>query len=185
MTENNPVVDLVARAPNSRQTVEQRIERRLTVLREWLREGIPSGKRIPTTLNDARSWNDPDLGIAPISSPNEFTQTHPFLGERVRDIAGLLTALRRRFDPPKKKHSVQSNRSETATSFDRKAHDRQLQAAVSQWHAERDRALASATRADAADARSIALLQENAGKDDLIADLRRQLIRREGLRAVE
>lgn len=45
--------------------------------------------------------------------------------------------------------------------------------------------MAAKTRADAAEARSIALLEENAAKDRLIADLRGQIARRDGLRSVE
>ena len=179
------VTDLIARGSTTKQTVEMRVERRLEVLRDWDRDGPPLGKRIPGSLNEARLWDDPELGILPISSPNEFTQSHAILGERIRHIAGLLTKLGKRHALPKGKRKPRAAQSGSASIFDRKAHDRQLEAAVSQWHAERDRAVAAGTRADAAEARSIALLEENAAKDRLIADLRGQIARREGLRSVE
>ncbi|WP_419830334.1 hypothetical protein [Methylobacterium sp.] len=176
------VIDLVAGAASKRQTIEQRLERRLEVLREWHREGIPAGKTIPKDLKAARTWEDPDLGILSIGSPNEFTSTHHVHGPRVKDIAALLTALKKRFGRPVTKSMAQG--SEIATKFDRRAFDRQVEAMVSQWHTERDLRLQEKRRADAAEARSIMLLEENAQKDDLIADLRRQLTSHKGLRVV-
>jgi len=177
-------IDLVADSVTKRQSVEQRIERRLEVLREWLREGVPAGKPIPKNLKAVRLWEDVELGILPIPSPNEFTTTHRQHGPLVRDVGGLLTALRKRFGRPAGSSKARSSAT-VATTFDRKAFDRQLSAAVSQWHAERDRLLHERKRADAAEARSVLLLDENAGKDELIADLRRQLAARDGLRVAE
>lgn len=177
------VADLVAGGSVMRQSVEKRIERRLEVLREWLRDGIPAGKEIPGNLRAAREWDDPELGIASIASPNEFTTTHHLHGRLVRDVAGLLTALKKRFDRPGNKPGSRSPRS--VDRFDRKAFDRQLETAVSQWHSERDGRLQEKKRADAAEARSVILLEENRQKDDLIADLRRQLAAQKGLRVVE
>ena len=184
MTDPNPLVtDLLAETGSGRRTVEQRIERRLEVLREWLRDGIPVGESIPRSLNAARLWENVELGILPIASPNEFTTTHHLHGGRVRDIGGLLTELRKRFDRPTGRSSTRST--SAAAKFDRKAFDRQLEAAVSQWHAERDRRLHERRRADAAEARSVLLLEENARKDALIADLQHQLAAHQGLRVVE
>ena len=166
-----------------RQTVEQRIERRLEVLREWLRDGVPAGESIPANLKAVRVWDDAKLGILPIASPNEFTTTHHLHGNRVRDIGGLLSELKKRFDRPVSASSACS--SAAAARFDRKAFERQLEAAVSQWHAERDQRLHEKRRADAAEARSVLLLEENARKDALIADLQRQLASRDGLRVIE
>ena len=177
------VTDLVAGTAPGRQTVEQRIERRLEVLREWLRDGVPAGESIPASLKAARVWENTELGILPIASPNEFTTTHHLHGNRVRDIGGLLTELKKRFDRPASASSPKS--SAAAAKFDRKAFERQLEAAVSQWHAERDQRLHEKRRADAAEARSVLLLEENARKDALIADLQRQLASHHGLRVVE
>jgi len=177
------VTDLVAGIAPMRQTVEQRIERRLEVLRKWLRDGVPAGESIPASLKAARVWENAELGILPIASPNEFTTTHHLHGSRVRDIGGLLTELRKRFDRPTVASSPRS--SAAAAKFDRKAFERQLEAAVSQWHVERSQRLHEKRRADAAEARSLLLLEENARKDALIADLQRQLALHHGLRVVE
>lgn len=181
---NQPVVDLIAgtAAPKS-QTIGQRIERRLEILRHWLRDGIPVGKAIPRSLNAARLWEDVGLNIQPIKSPNEFTTTHHEHGQSVRDIAGLLTALRNRYGRPAK--SSVAARPASAAQFDRRAFDRTLEAAVSQWHTERDQRLEERKRADSAESRSAMLLDENAHKDQLIADLRRQLAAQKSLRVVE
>lgn len=180
---NQPVVDFIvgAAAPKS-QTIGQRIERRLEILRHWLRDGIPAGKAIPRSLNAARLWEDAGLDIQPIKSPNEFTTTHHEHGQSVRDIAGLLTALRNRYGRPVK---PLASRPASAAQFDRRAFDRALEAAVSQWHTERDQRLEEKKRADSAESRSVMLLDENVHKDQLIADLRRQLAAQKGLRIVE
>lgn len=176
-------IDLLTVAGTKPQTVKQRIDQRLTVLREWNREGIPMGKEIPTSLTAAREWDDAELGILSIRSPNEFTTNHRVHGTLVGDISKLLTALKKRHGRPAPSSSVSS--SAGLNKFDRQEIDRQLEAAVSQWHSERDQRLHEKARADASDARSVVLLEENAQKDKLIADLRRQLAVRQGLRSVE
>lgn len=170
-------------AKGAHQSIEARIERRLDLLRSWLRDGIPINKHVPKNLKETRVWGDPELGIAPISSPNEFTTTHHRYGSLVREIAGLLAALKRRSTSSTKK--ARPKKSASLEKFDRNAFDRQLESAVSQWHTERNRRLHEEKRADAAEARSILLLEENAKKDSLIADLRRQLVAREELRVVK
>jgi hypothetical protein len=170
-------------AHNAHPSVEQRITRRLDVLREWLRDGIPAGKSLPQSLNAAREWDDPDLGIVRIASPNEFTTTHSTFGSRVRDIASLLTDLRKKFKRPSK--ATASKPVGQVAKFDRRDFDRQIAAVVSQWHTERDQHLLEKKRADAAEARSLILLKELAEKETLISDLRRQLAYRNGLRIVE
>lgn len=181
-TGGSTVIDFVTVVATPRpQTVEKRIERRLEVLREWLSTGVPAGKTIPSSLNKARLWHDNELGIEPIKSPNEFTTTHNDHGRLVRDIAGLLTALQERYKRPQRPKP----RSAEVATFDRSAFDNALAAAVSQWHGERDERLHEKKRADSAQLRSVMLLDENAEKDRLIADLRRQLLSQRGLRAVE
>lgn len=177
------VTDLVADGAGKRQTVEERIEQRLVILRQWLREGVPMGKAVPKSLTAARLWEDLELGILPISSPNEFTTTHQIFGPLVRDLAGLLTDLTKRFGRPAS--SREAKIATASAKYDRRAHERQLEAAVSQWHSERDSWLLEKKRADAAEARSVLLLEENAQKDEIIADLRRQLAAKQGLRVVE
>lgn len=176
-----PIADLVALNARPRlQPVAQRIERRLDVLREWLRDGIPMGKSVPESLNAARLWEDDDLGIQPIKTPNEFTTTHFDHGKDIRDIQGLLTALRVRYGRPKRP----SSRASAVAKFDRKAFDRALEASVSQWQTERHQRLQEKTRADSAEARSYLFLAEIDQKDRLIADLRQQLSAQKGLRIV-
>ena len=177
------IADLVAESELKRQTVQQRIERRLEVLQEWLREGIPADKTVPKSLKAVRVWNDVELGVLPIVSPNEFTTTHKLHGKLVRDVADLLNALKSRFGKAKKQ--LPTPPPTTTAKFDRKAFDRLLEAAVSQWHSERDQRLDEKKRAEAAEMRSIMLLEENKQKDKLIADLRRQLAAHRGLRVVE
>lgn len=173
----------IAGAAEIQLSVRQRIEQRLKVLREWHREGIPAGQSIPSSLTAARLWQDTELGIHPISSPNEFTTTHRLYGSLVTNVSGLLTELKKRYGRPDAKSPRGQN--SPSNKFDRAEFDSLLEAAVSQWHSERDRRLHEEHRADASDARSIDLLEENTHKDALIADLRRQLAARAVLRSVE
>lgn len=182
MSSKKPLAAAVTHTEVRRPSVEQRIERRLEVLRHWLREGLPEGKRIPKDLNAARKWDDLELAIVPIASPNEFTTTHPIFGERIRNIASLLTDLRKKFDRPLK-FSLKAPVS--TAKFDRKATDRQLRAIVSQWHCERDERVKEKKRAASAEARIVLLLEESNQKDELIADLRQQLASKKGVRAVK
>lgn len=164
-------------------TVRQRIETRLEVLQSWLRDGVPDGQRAPTSLKQVRVWKDLKLGISPISSPNEFTKTHHLHGPMVREIADLLTALRKGSGDRQATHPPMQPA--LVEVFDRRAFDRQLVAAVSQWHAERDHKLREQRRAAAAEARCELMLEEMAKKDGLIADLRSQLSRHKRLSAVK
>jgi len=183
MTEPaSTVVDLLAGDSSGQsKTVAKRLERRLVVLQAWLADGIPVGKTLPRSLNAARRWEDDEIGIQPIRSPNEFTTTHAEHGKSVKQIGQLLTALDRRYGRP----NEPAARSSPTLKFDRAAYDRALERAVSQWHSERDQRLVEQRRANDENTRSVGLLDENAEKDRLIAELRRRLNAQTGLRAVE
>lgn len=163
------------------QTVAYRIRQRLKVLEVWLSDEIPSGKTIPRSLNAARKWDDEELGISPIHSPNDFTTTHAEHGSSVKKIGDLLAKLANRYSKPKKTVSKAS----AGKGINHSANERALAEVVSQWHSERDQHLSERRRANAAEKRSTALLEENAEKDRLIADLSRQLSSSAGLRVVE
>ncbi|QFT92518.1 hypothetical protein FIU86_06675 [Roseovarius sp. THAF9] len=178
-----PASDMLSRTATSHRTVEERIEKRLDVLREWARDGLPHDKAVPKSLRAARLWADGDLGIEPINSPNDFTTTHRSYGTRVRDISILLTEIRKKSSRTSCTTTGQAPK--PVSKFDRKDFDRQLEAAVSQWHTEREQRLREAKRADSAEARSVVLLEENAQKDELIADLRRQLAAVKRFRVME
>ena len=184
MNTRRSALAIVATESNGKhQSIAERIDRRRDLLRSWQRDGVPKNKRVPRNLKEARIWQDAELGIVPISSPNEFTTTHPLHGNRVREVAGLLAALQRPITRPKAKE--REKKSVSLEKFDRKAFDRQLEIVVSQWQTERDKRLRQERRADAAEARSQLLLEEIAQKDVLIADLRRQIAARKGLGLVK
>lgn len=175
-------VDLLARDSQSKQSVRQRIQRRLEVLDAWLDNGVPNGKSVPETLTAARLWEDSELEIAAIASPNEFTTTHHLHGDGVRSIQRRLSELRSRLKRPSKDAAPKKEKVE---KFDQAGFQRLLEISVSQWHAERDQRQQETKRADVAEARNELLRQECVQKENLIAELRRQLADRQGLRAVE
>ena len=174
------VADQVARPPS----VEQRIQRRIEVLREWLEAGIPLGKALPTGLTAAREWEDKELGIRRIASPNEFTTTHHLHGRLVASVSGLLTDLRNKYTKPSARRRS-TDGGKQSTKFDRQAFEDSLTNAVSQWHTERDKNASEKKRADSAEALCAIYLEEINQRDAVIAGLRAELAERRGLRAVE
>jgi len=192
MSEN--VHHLITLSSPSIQSVAQRIERRITVLSLWQKDGVPPYQVVPSSLNEARKWHDVDLEILPIGSASDFAMTHPIHGKRIQLIQKLLEELMQYQARPRK---VRGSRNGAATSklvssqevaadrIERSKMEQQLVTAVSQWHAERDQRLAEKRRADSAEGRSIQLLHENAQKDTIISDLRRQLSASSTLKVVK
>lgn len=160
------IVDLVARPGQGTPTVADRINRRKVLLRQWLDDGVPMGRRgnVPSSLRAAREWDDPEIGIFRISSPNDFSQTHPVFGEGVREIARLLTAIAKRYGRPTRPMKS----APTPAKFDKSLFEQQIASITSQWHMERYARLNDQRRADAAEQQSRILREEN-------ADLRRKL----------
>ena len=172
MNDDHSVVPL-ARPPSKPQSVEDRIRRRIEVLEEWMENGVPAGKDIPQGLRAAREWQDDELRIAPIASPNEFTRTHDRHGHLVSAVSTLLDQLNYRYKYPKKNRIKPKERADDRRQM---AHlQKQLESAVSQWHTERDAHLREKKRADAAEAHRSIIETESADKDKTIADLRRQI----------
>lgn len=176
------VADLLACGKARGRSVKDRIERRLDVLRLWLAEGVPEGKLVPSSLTAAREWHDEELGIWPIKSPNDFTKSRSPYRKEVADIAGLITLLRARYT---KASRATSRKNPPTSKFDSHALERELSSIASKWHSERSARLQEKDRADAAQARSVQLLEENARLESLIVDLRRQLTSRQSLKVVE
>jgi hypothetical protein len=67
--------------------LEHPISRRLAILREWEKDGIPEGQSLPTSLNQVRTWNAPELGILPIGSAGDFTKTNSDHGKSIMRIS--------------------------------------------------------------------------------------------------
>lgn len=181
------VADLVA-GQNSearKASVHQRIMVMKSTLNKWLTDGIPPGKTtsLPSSLREARDWEDPELNIQPIGSPNDFTTTNRKWGQDVREIARLLTRLNNLYDQGPRTKKIPSQH--TANKGDDKMVRQDLVAAVSQWHSERDARERERKRADAAETRLSLISAESAQKDSEIADLRSRLAHRDGLRVVE
>ena len=156
------VVDFVVHGVGSPPSVAEQIARRKALLSEWLKNGIPPGKHgsLPRSLRAAREWNDAELGIAAIKSPNDFTKRHPVNGEQVRQIADLLEAIAKRYVRPKNR--VVKAAPATGAKSDRKEADRLLSEIASQWHAEHHERLRQERRAEAAEQRCKLLLRDNA-----------------------
>ena len=181
-TRSTAAADLLAEGASTRQSIAQRIKRRLEVLMEWKVHGVPAGKTVPKSLRSAREWEDPELGILEISSPNEFTTTHLVHGEQVREIQLLANELLKQ---GRDAADTDGEVMEPPAAFDRQRFDRLLEVAVSQWHAERDRHLEQKRRAESAEGRNALLQQEIKQKDALISELRKQIASPLGLRSVK
>ncbi|WP_237152356.1 hypothetical protein [Oryzibacter oryziterrae] len=167
MKQKSKIVDLLVRSQPIRSSIIDRIERRITVLSEWVKAGVPQEKHcsVPKSLRAAKDWEDPELGISRIASPNDFTQRHPVYGTRVREIARLLTELNKSTRRPGVQHIAPSS---ATTIFDKQEAKRQLEQVVSQWHSERHLREIEQKRTESAQRRAASALQEN-------AELRRKL----------
>jgi hypothetical protein len=165
------------------RSIEDRVEKRLTVLRAWEQEGLPLGAQLPESLTAMRLWDDPSLGILKISSPNEFTRNHPRVGQKVREIDSLLAELRSRYSEPSA--STRVRKLSHATKFDSKAAETQLRAAVSQWHTERSEKLAAERRAKALESRNLMLTKDLDDRDRQIAELTARVAGSAPLRSVK
>lgn len=169
-----------------RQSVAERIECRRRLLKRWRDEGIPMGQYVPMSLNEARTWDDQQLGILPISWTNGFSTKHAVHGRQVKKIAKLLTEIKKKYKLPKRSEiPADAPVAAPRNSVDLDEHERQLKAAVSQWHAERDAHLRAKRQAEAAESRERAYLAESDMKDRVISDLRRELSGRKGLRVMK
>lgn len=167
-------------------TIQSRLDRRISVLRDWLDNGVPAGFAVPTSLTKARLWENSELGIIRISSPNEFTTGHAHYGESISTIGDLLSKLRQRTLKPRGSKRAESVVLEGVprSKSDFLSSKRALEEAVSQWHRHRDQVIHEKDRADAAEAR-ILLLQEECRKLEMqLAELRRDLAKKHGLHPV-
>ena len=115
-----------------RAFVQAQIELRIGVLEGWLGEGAPAGQRVPVSLTQVRTWDDPSLGIVPIGSSATFTTTHRAHGGFVIRISQVLRDLhtRRSPGPRGKKENVATQRAFAA-------HKRKLEGAANQYAAMR------------------------------------------------
>lgn len=99
------VTDLMAHQEQQATSIDQRIERRIIVLSNWLANGVPPNKfdSLPISLNDAREWEDCDLDIERIPSPRSFTKVHPNKerGKNVVQIEKLLSDIREKWAEPR------------------------------------------------------------------------------------
>lgn len=106
----------------------------MSILRDWLRDGTPSGKSAPETLREARLRNDAEPSFPPIRSTSDFTRTRPVFGRSLAQIADLLIEIRSR-------HGRQKNAKAGGVSSrtsDREMRHRAMEAAVSRWHSKRE-----------------------------------------------
>ena len=105
------------------------LELRCVVLDTWIREGVPEGQTVPASLNQARTWDAPTLGIQPIGSSRTFTTTHRVHGPHVRNIQKLLHELAVKHRVPRRglKKLARERRAE------RESTQRTLVAAASQF----------------------------------------------------
>lgn len=184
--KKDQVISLGASAEslNKPGSVQSRVKRKREVLALWIRDGVPPEKleSLPSSLTEARNWEDRDLGIWAIKSPNDFLLTHEVWGSDIKAIQTHLTFLRGRYKrSPRRSKSreTSTNRAELLELND------EIRRMASQWSTEREMRLQEAARADSAEMRAAVLLEENTANQAEIADLRRQLSRLQGLRIIE
>lgn len=181
------IIDLHPR----RSKIGKRIKRKLEVLQEWERSGIPIGSAIPASLSEVRAWSEPSLGIQSIGSPSDFTTTHPEHGHLVQEIWDVLERLRGKYvrlgNAPTASAPAETAEAIQLASLEGKLAEgeRRLIQLASQWTMTRN-ALEREQRRTSAFVKMITRKDQIiAEKNDEIAELQRQLNARRGLRLVE
>jgi hypothetical protein len=161
-------------------SLQSRVQRKREVLQQWLDHGIPYDKldSLPNSLTEAREWEDRELRIYAIGSPNSFTTRHAEVGGDVEAIRDLLTKLKAKVKRPRRKsRSVPRN-----PAINVKDIERAMSALISQWHMAREDARKQRVRAELAEKHRDRAREETRAKEaELrlkeaeITDLRRQL----------
>lgn len=181
----------MARLETDRSLLQVRIQRRLEVLREWKKSGVPDGQLIPLSLTELREWNDPALGIQRIASPNSFTKSHPQHGAAIVKLAALLGELHEKFRQPvlrRRVHEKTQNRLADRVAElneDLAAADERLLATVEQWLSEKSAASDAMVRIKSLQRKIDQQTQTLSERDSEIAELRRQLTPNRRLKVVE
>lgn len=170
MTEaTKNIVVLKGATPN----LYSRVRRKREVLQLWLDNGIPHDKldTLPRSLNEARKWQDADLGVYSIGSPNNFTTRHPDIGSDVEAIGALITKLHEKVKRPANKRPAKSQQPKiTANEI-----EQTISSLISQWHMAREESRRHMVRADLAEKhRDIARDELRVAQVEL-AELRRRL----------
>lgn len=169
------MVDASDSLPHSRKAycLKERVERKRDLLNKWLIEGVPHNylETLPTSLNAARVWTIPELGIQPIGSPNSFTTTHVDVGEEVKAISDLVRKLQSKLLTPKRNKKISALR----PTISAKDIEKTMSALVSQWHAARNDALHWKEQAVRAQKHRDIAREELKARDAEIAELRRRL----------
>jgi hypothetical protein len=169
MTERAQILALPVPTPS----LQQRVQRRREVLQQWLDKGIPHDQldSLPTSLNAARKWDDPAMGIFPIGSPNNFTTSHPEVGGDVEAIADLIGKLHAKIKRPARKRKAPGSQ----PTISAKEVEQAVRALISQWHVAREEAQRQKERADRAEKHRDLAREELRAKEVEVAELRRRL----------
>lgn len=170
MTET---VSNIVSLKTSNRSLKQRVERKREVLQSWLDKGVPHDKvdAVPSSLTEAREWEDPSLDVHAIGSPNNFTTKHAQVGRDVQAIGNLITKLQAKIKRPKPKRRSADERP-TITAKDVQE---VIATLASQWHMAREEARRQRLRADDAEAARDLAREELRLSLAEVAELKRQL----------
>jgi len=166
-----------------RGRVVDRVQRRLELLRGWNVEGMPAAylDKLPTSLREVAKWEDRELGIWPIASPNDFTTRHRTWGKSVLEIETLISQIASKYI---RKPGGRPNNVAGTTSKEVKILLRQLEDAVSRWHTERESSAAAREKCVSAEGRVARLMRDSSEKDALISELRKRIMSLEAPRSI-
>jgi hypothetical protein len=164
-----------------------RIARKRHILESWVKDGVPVEKLngMPRSLRDARPWQDTELGLYAIGSPNDFTKTHPLWGDDVSNIEVSIAALRARYLVKKPKPAERPAAKSSHINFGLAELVKEKDMLVRQWNEARMEAADWMSRAGSAEGR---LRRTKNALDEArreVARLKEQLDRRTHLRVVK
>ena len=173
-------------ADSNKVDAQERIQRKLEVLKSYRTDGIPLGAFVPQSMNQFRAWEDKPKGIFRIGSPNTMSATSsPHNRELIEKVKSLLEAFAGDKQRSEDKISPLSvSRSQVGEVRRLKAHIDQIEdlnaKLVCDWHAANNE-LAFVKRSLSE------LKQSNSNLKSVVSELRAQIVAagRGGIRSID
>lgn len=83
-------------------SVTERLTRKVELLRQVRDEGVPLAIQVPLNLVELAEWEDENLNVYPIASPNDLSTNSPKYGKLAKEALDLLKAIQSGSEPAKK-----------------------------------------------------------------------------------
>jgi hypothetical protein len=84
--------------------VDAVLEKKNSILREYRETGVPKAAFVPRSMKQYRLWEDVDMGLSPLGSPNSINikDSKPERVELIKEASSLIVRLRSALPAPRK-----------------------------------------------------------------------------------